>query len=100
MKKCFDCKGIMAELEGIDPNGFKHKYYKCKKCGDEVLDMKQLHELAEKYRKMKRYNTKISKWGLSLGVRIPKELAKKYSLKDKEDVYLLPEKDGIRIVPA
>ena len=100
MKRCFDCNAIMKESKGIDPNGFEYNYYRCKKCGDEVLDMKQLHEVAEKYRKMKKYNTKISKWGLSLGIRIPKEVAKRYKLRDKDSVYIIPEEHSIKIVPA
>ncbi len=100
MKKCFDCNGIMNENEGLDPNGIKHKYYKCNKCGEEVLDMVQLRELAKKYIEIKKYQTKISKWGLSLGLRIPKEVAKKYNLKDKKAVYLVPEKEFIKIIPA
>ncbi len=90
----------MNEKEGVDPNGFCYNYYMCEKCGEKVLDMKQLHEVAKKYREMKRYQTKISKWGLSLGLRIPKEVAKKYNLKDKKSVYLVPEKEFIKIVPA
>ena len=61
--------------------------------------MKQLHEVAEKYRKMKKHTAKISKWGLSLGIRIPNELVKKYKLKPNEEVSIIPEKDGLRIIP-
>ncbi len=100
MKRCFDCNGAMDEKDGVDPNGVRHKYYKCIKCGEEILDMKQLHEVAKKYRKMKKYQTKISKWGLSLGLRIPKEVAKKYNLKDKKEIYIVPEKGFIKIIPT
>ena len=61
---------------------------------------KILEDFAQKYREMKRFNAKISKWGLSLGVRIPKELVKKYNLKGNSNVVIIPEKDGIRIIPA
>ena len=73
--------------------------YKCEKCGEEIVDMKQLHEVAEKYRVLKRYQVKLSKWGLSLGLRIPKELVKKYNLKNEEEVTIIPEKKGIKIIP-
>ena len=46
---------------------------------------------------MKRYNVKLSKWGLSTGVRIPRELVNKYNF-DKE-VLIIPEKKGILIIP-
>jgi antitoxin component of MazEF toxin-antitoxin module len=62
--------------------------------------MTQLHEVAEKYRQMKKYHAKLTKWGLSLGVRIPKELVKKYKLKDNAEVIILPEEEGIRIMSA
>lgn len=88
----------MNILEGKTPEGFTYNYYKCKKCGEEIVDMKQLHEVAEKYRFMKKYHAKITKWGLSLGLRIPKTLAKKYGFKDNEEVTLIPEEEGIKIV--
>jgi antitoxin component of MazEF toxin-antitoxin module len=62
--------------------------------------MKQLHNVAEKYRVMKKYNVKLSKWGLSLGLRIPKELAKKYKFRDNKEVTIIPEDKGIKIVPS
>ena len=99
MKKCSECNGQIKEFVGTDQNGVNYKYYKCLKCNDSFLDMKQLHETSEKYRKMKKYNTKISKWGFSLGLRIPKEIAKKYNFKDKEEVMIIEEKEGIKIIP-
>jgi antitoxin component of MazEF toxin-antitoxin module len=49
---------------------------------------------------MKRFHAKISKWGMSLGLRIPKELVQKYNFKDEEEVTMIPEKEGIKIIPA
>jgi antitoxin component of MazEF toxin-antitoxin module len=60
--------------------------------------MKQLHEVAEKYRQMKRYHAKLSKWGTSVGLRIPKELTEKY--KFKKEVMIVPEDNGILVLPA
>ena len=62
--------------------------------------MGQLHEVAEQYRTLKRYNVKLSKWGLSLGIRIPKELVKRYDLKNDGEVSIIPEKKGIKILPS
>jgi len=100
MKRCTKCKGNMKELTAKTPEGFEYKYFKCEKCGEEILDMDQLHNIAEKYRAMKRFNAKISKWGMSLGLRIPKELVKKYHLKDDGEVAIIPEEKGMRIIPA
>jgi len=100
MKKCTECKGEMKELISKTPEGIEYKYFKCNKCGEEILNMNQLHNVAEKYREMKRFQAKVSKWGMSLGVRIPKELVKKYHFKDNEEVTMIPEKEGIKIIPA
>jgi antitoxin component of MazEF toxin-antitoxin module len=60
--------------------------------------MNQLHDVAKKYREMKKYQVKLSKWGLSIGLRIPKELAKKYGFRNEEEVTIIPEKEGIKVV--
>jgi len=99
MKKCSECKGEMKELLGKTPEGVEYKYFKCNKCGEEILNMNQLHKVAEKYREMKRFHAKISKWGMSLGLRIPKELVQKYNFKDNNEVTMIPEKEGIKIIP-
>ena len=67
---------------------------------DEIVDMKQLHSVAASYRNMKKFHAKISKWGTSLGVRIPKELVEKYKFKDNEEVTIIPEETGLKIIPT
>lgn len=99
MKICSECKNEMVEKIGKTPEGINYHYFKCNKCGEEILDMKQLHNVAEKYRFIKKYQVKLSKWGLSLGLRIPKELTKKYNFKDNKEVTLIPEEKGIKIIP-
>jgi hypothetical protein len=89
----------MKEEKAKTLEGIEYKYYACA-CGEEVVDMKQLHHVAEKYRVLKKYQVKISQWGLSLGVRIPKELVKKYKLTAEHEVALIPEKDGLKIITA
>ena len=100
MKKCPECRREMEELEAQTPEGIKYNYFKCNKCGEEILNMNQLHNIAEKYRTIKRYHAKLSKWGLSLGLRIPKELVQRYNLKDEGEVAIIPEEKGIKIIPA
>ena len=99
MKICSECQGKMVEKGGKTSEGIKYKYYRCQGCGEEIVDMKQLHNVAEKYRLMKRYRVKLNRWGLSLGVRIPKDLAIKYKLSDDDEVSIIPEEKGILIVP-
>lgn len=99
MKKCSECNETMFELTAKTPEGVNYSYFKCKKCGEEIVDMKQLHHVAERYRTLRKYQVKLSKWGLSLGLRIPKDIVKKYHLKDDKEVAIIPEKDGIKIIP-
>lgn len=99
MRKCTDCGKRMIECEGKTKDSINYTYYRCTNCGEEVLNMDQLHEVAEKYREMKLYRVKLSRWGKSLGLRIPKDLEKKYFLKHKE-VNIIPEKGYIKIIPV
>ena len=38
----------MIEKSAKTPEGIEYNYYKCEKCGEEIVDMKQLHKVAEK----------------------------------------------------
>jgi len=88
----------MINKIGITPEGFEYDYSKCNNCGEEIVNLKQLHEVAQKYREMKKYSVKISKWGDSLAMRIPKELVKEYDLKNEKQITLIPEKRSIKII--
>ncbi|PIU21070.1 MAG: hypothetical protein COT15_04215 [Candidatus Diapherotrites archaeon CG08_land_8_20_14_0_20_34_12] len=95
---CVRCKIKMQVKADTMPNGVTFNYHYCPKCGEELVDMGQLHELSRKYEAMKRYQTKVSKWGESLAIRIPKELTKKYKIKANDEIQLVPDKDAIRLV--
>ena len=99
MKNCTSCKKEMESMETKTPEGVSYMYFKCS-CGEEIVDMKQLHKVTQRYREMKKFHTKISKWGRSSGLRIPKELVEKYNFENNEEVTLIPEDKGIRIVPS
>jgi hypothetical protein len=96
--KCTKCNILMEERTSILKDGTPYKHYYCIKCKDSFLDMKQLHEVAEIYRERKRNIAKLSKWGVSLGVRIPKELVQRYKLKEKNEVTFIPEEGSIRMI--
>ncbi|MFH0715105.1 MAG: AbrB/MazE/SpoVT family DNA-binding domain-containing protein [Candidatus Diapherotrites archaeon] len=96
--KCPKRSAFMQEGTDRTPEGFSYRYHKCISCGEEIVDMKQLHEVAQKYRTVKQYTAKISKWGESMAIRIPKPLAKEMGLKEKKNVSLVREKDSIRII--
>lgn len=100
MKKCSECGGKMEELKTKTPEGIAYNYFKCSACEEEILNMDQLHNIANQYRIMKNYHVKLSKWGLSLGIRIPKEIVSKYKFKDNKEVVIIPEEEGIKVVPT
>lgn len=63
--------------------------YQCSKCGEELLTMGQLKTLAGKYRQLRRSKeTKITRWGNSLAVRIPQELARELGIHEGDAAVL------------
>lgn len=50
MKICTECKGKMVGKGARTPEGISYRYFKCNECWNEIVDMKQLHHAAEKYR--------------------------------------------------
>lgn len=97
---CWECGGKRVELTDTDPDGVTYRYWKCTKCGDKVLDMKQMEEAAEQYRKLRRaHSVRVSEWGTALAMRIPKEIVKKQNIRKGERVLILPEKRGFRVIP-
>ena len=75
--------------------------FKCRSCGEEIMDMKQLRNLAQHYRKLRKAKEIIfAKWGNSLAVRIPSEIAEAYNITSGSQGILTKDKGGIRIIPA
>jgi hypothetical protein len=97
--KCWECGGKRVEFTDRDFDGVVYRYWKCVKCGDAVLDMDQLQEAAEQYRKLKAKHAKVSKWGTALAVRIPKEIVVSQRIKPGEKVRIQEEKTGFRVIP-
>jgi len=96
-RKCWECRAIMEETVGVDPDGLTYRYWKCTKCGDEILTMDQLHEIAEKEKKL--LAVKISKWGNAVAMRIPKKIVETYNLTPGRSATIIPEKTGFKVVP-
>jgi len=65
-----------------------------------VASREQLHDIADRSRALKTYSAKITKWGQSLGIRIPKELAAMHKITHNEEVTIVPEENGFRILPT
>ncbi len=99
-KTCSECGRPMKELKGSTSEGLEYVYFKCAGCGEELASREQLHDIAMRSRALKTYNAKITKWGQSLGIRIPKELAAMHKITDNEEVTIVPEENGFRVLPV
>ena len=100
--KCPICQGKMEKISSViekDSVGFEA--FKCTACGEEIMNMKQLNSLANKYRKLRKAKEiTFAKWGNSIAVRIPAEIVEEYSIKPGKHGLLTKEKEGIRIIPG
>ncbi len=92
--KCPICKGKMEQIkDSIKEDDISFEAYKCKSCGEELMNMSQLKVLAKKYRDLRQSKEiTFSKWGNSLAVRIPLELA--HELNISEGTHGLINKEG------
>lgn len=98
--KCPSCEGKMEPKEST-LDGITYRFHSCTSCGEELLDMKQLGKLAGKYRKLRKSkDVTFSKWGNSLAVRIPKDIADELGIKEGSQGLITKEKDGLKIIPG
>lgn len=100
--KCPYCKGNMKIVEStIKRDGIIFESSQCESCGEELMDMHQLRKLAIKYRKLRKAKeVKFAKWGNSLAVRIPSDVAEEFKLKAGKTGLMTKEKEGIKIIPT
>jgi len=85
----------------MEQDGVEFEAFKCSKCGEEIMNMKQLKVLASKYRKLR--NAKditFSKWGNSIAVRIPSDIADEFNISAGKHGTLTKDKEGIKIIPT
>ena len=78
--------------------GVAYAAFKCSSCGEEVLSFGEamaFMKAAEQARQVT-----FAKWGQSLAVRIPAEVARHLGIKSKQRGKLFYEKNGFRIVPT
>ena len=100
--KCPLCKGNMQRVNDfIKEDNIDFEAFRCKSCGEEIMDMEQLKNLAKKYRKLRKVKEIIfSKWGNSIAVRIPSDVAEDFKIKSGRKGILTKDKDGIKIIPG
>ncbi len=98
--KCPTCKkGEMVKKKDVmKEDGVSYEYYFCSLCKEEILDMGQLQSIAKKYRKLRKAKeVTFSKWGNSIAVRIPNEIAQDLSIRPGNHGLLQKEKKSIKI---
>lgn len=101
--KCPTC--LKAEMEKktdvIQQDGVEFEALSCPKCGEEIMTMKQLKVLADKYRVLRRAKqVTFAKWGNSLALRIPTDIVNEYKLLEGKQALITKDKEGIRIIPT
>ncbi len=98
--KCKICGGGVEKKIGVmEEDGVEYGYFGCSKCGEEYLNMGQLKKVAAEYRKLKEAkDVTFQKWGNSIAVRIPKEIADAFDISSGKHGKLFKEKDGLKIV--
>lgn len=99
-KKCWDCGSKMSKFTDFIEEGIEYEYFKCDKCGREILTMDQLHEVAKKYKELRKaYRVIVSKWGTALAMRIPKDIVEAQNIKPREKLLVVPERSGFKVIP-
>jgi|SRR3989344_3977923 len=97
--KCPLCSGVMKPVaDKIEQDHVAFSAYQCTNCGEELLDMSQLKDLAKKYRELRRAKEiTFAKWGNSLAVRIPQEFVTDLGIKEGSKALLKRSKEGLEI---
>lgn len=101
--ECPICKRgkMVVATDQFREDGVAYELYRCSKCGEELLDGKQLTALAERYRALRRAKeVSFAKWGNSIAIRIPGEMVKAYGITAGRHAIITKEKEGMRIIPA
>lgn len=100
--ECPICKGKMEKVrDKIKEDGIAFEAFKCQSCGEEIMNMRQLKLLADKYRKLRKAKEiTFAKWGNSIAVRIPSEIAEEYKIKSGRSGIITKDKEGIKIIPS
>ena len=95
-KKCFECSGAMDLVRGTR-KGVDYAAYRCVKCGEEIMSLDQAANYLDAAQSAK--TVSLSKWGKSLGLRIPASIVRKFRLSDKKKARITEEKGSFKVTP-
>ncbi|MEK6973464.1 MAG: hypothetical protein AABW72_05500 [archaeon] len=96
--KCTQCKNKMKPIKFDVGYGVEIESHTCEKCGFNITDNKKLDDGLSKLRENMNKEVKIIRIGTGIGIRFPNDIAKLYSFKEKEEVLIKPELDGLKIL--
>lgn len=97
MKKCFACGSKIKLAELADEDGVEYEAWKCPKCGEEALDLKQAEKYARKLEEVQRVT--FTQWGKAIGMRIPARMARRLGIRPRQKARIMQGKRWIKIVP-
>ncbi len=98
-KLCPQCKNRFDATQFEVGYGISVPSLHCKNCGFNLTDDSVLTTALSKLREMMKKEVKVIRIGEGLGIRFPNDVVKNYNLAFGEDMLLVPEADGIKIVP-
>ncbi len=93
--KCVECSGELEQFRGAR-KGVEYSAYKCKKCGEEIMTLGQASKYLDDAKLAK--TVCVSRWGKSLGIRIPAAIAKKFKLSEKSKAEIIENKSGFQVI--
>ena len=98
--KCPMCgKGTMQmHKDSIKQDNVDFDALKCDNCGEEIVTMHQLKQLAGKYRELRKSKeVTFAKWGNSIAVRIPQDIVQELGISEGKKGFLMKSKKGLKI---
>lgn len=98
--KCPNCNSKTVLKKGLLPKSeLELESHYCQKCGQSFVDMKQLGELARKEKALREAKkARFAKWGNSLAIRIPKQIATELSINAGKEALISKEKKALKIL--
>ncbi|MCK4327882.1 MAG: AbrB/MazE/SpoVT family DNA-binding domain-containing protein [Candidatus Diapherotrites archaeon] len=97
---CTECGGKMAYVEDIKFRGYLLEGLRCKKCGEEEMDLEQVGGIVrlERMKKKETLMAKAYKSGNSMSLRIPMALAKAFGIEPGEELPITTKGHTIEIL--
>ncbi len=96
-KQCLSCDGMLEKKVGKH-KGVEYSAYRCAECGEQIMDFTQAMNYMDNAEKSRQVT--FSKWGQSIAIRIPVEIARAFKIKIREKARIITEKDGFKVIPA